>query len=194
MSGRKTVKPQWKDRVVGFERRPAKDFLANPLNFRRHPGEQREAFRGVVSEVGFAGAVLENVRTKHLLDGHLRIEEALSVDENMLIPCIQVDLSKEEEKLLLATFDPLGAMAVIDKDILNDLLQDVSTDNEAINSLLDSLAKEGGLKEEGHNVNFSEARNFTIKCQDEVELARLQHALGIESTSISCGEFLQKMA
>lgn len=139
------VKSQWKDRVVGFERRPAKDFQANALNFRRHPNNQRDAFRGIVSELGFAGAVLENTRTGNLIDGHLRIEEALSIDESMLIPCVQVDLSEAEEKLLLASYDPISAMATADKETLDLLLKDVSSSDEAVNAMLAKLAEDSGL-------------------------------------------------
>lgn len=136
---------QWKDRVVGFERRPAKDFQAHSLNFRRHPNNQRDAFRGLVSEIGFAGAVLENITTGNLIDGHLRIEEALSVDENQLIPTVQVELSESEEKLLLASYDPIGAMAVADKDVLDKLLHEVSTGDAAVSQMLSELAEDNGL-------------------------------------------------
>lgn len=142
---KKLSKEQWRDRVVGFERRPAKDFQANSLNFRRHPNNQRDAFRGIVSEIGFAGAVLENKRTGNLIDGHLRIEEALSVDENQMIPCIQVDLSESEEKLLLASYDPISAMATADKEILDSLLRDVSTGDAAVQEMLSKLAEDNGL-------------------------------------------------
>jgi hypothetical protein len=108
---------EWRSRVVGFVEKPANQFTANALNFRRHPNAQRDVFRGLISEIGFAGAVLENVRTGNLIDGHLRIEEALSVDENQLIPCVQVDLSESEEKLLLASYDPLSAMATVDREV-----------------------------------------------------------------------------
>jgi DNA modification methylase len=135
----------WRSRVVGFTEKPANQFTANAFNFRRHPVPQREAFRGLVSELGFAGAVLENKRTGNLIDGHLRIEEALSVDETMLIPCVQVDLSEAEEKLLLASYDPLSAMAEADKETLDLLLRDVSTGDAAVQEMLSKLAESEGL-------------------------------------------------
>lgn len=138
-------KVEWRSRVVGFTEKPANQFTANALNFRRHPNAQRDAFRGVLSEIGFAGAVLENVRTGNLIDGHLRIEEALSVDELTPIPCVQVDLSESEERLLLATYDPISAMAVADKETLDLLLRDVSTGDAAVSEMLASLAEDNGL-------------------------------------------------
>jgi DNA modification methylase len=135
----------WRSRVVGFTEKPANQFTANAFNFRRHPVPQREAFRGLVSELGFAGAVLENKRTGNLIDGHLRIEEALSVDEHMMIPCVQVDLSEAEERLLLASYDPLSAMAEADKETLDLLLRDVSTGDAAVSEMLSKLAESEGL-------------------------------------------------
>lgn len=193
---KKLSKEGWRSRVVGFTEKPANQFTANVLNFRRHPNSQRDAFRGLVSELGFAGAVLENVRTGNLIDGHLRIEEALSVDENMLIPCIQVDLSESEEKLLLASYDPISAMATVDKEVLDSLLRDVSTGSGAVQEMLSNLAEDNGLHLGGDDKepDISESLNFTIKCEDVGELVRLQKMLGVKSPSIRCSDFIQQMA
>jgi hypothetical protein len=189
------VKPQeWRNRVVGFVQKPASQFTANALNFRRHPNVQREAFRGLVSEIGFAGAVLENVRTGNLIDGHLRIEEALSVDDQTPIPCVQVDLSEAEERLLLASYDPLSAMATVDKEVLDTLLRDISTGNSAVQEMLGKLAEDNALYGGETDVPPAESVNFTIKCEDIAELVRLQKMLGVQSPSIRCDEFMQRMA
>lgn len=196
MAGKKPA--NWQNRVIGFTQKPANQFTANALNFRRHPNNQRDAFRGLVSEIGFAGAVLENVTTGNLIDGHLRIEEALSVDENQLIPCVQVELSEAEEKLLLATYDPLGAMATVDKEVLDSLLREVSTGDAAVQEMLSKLAEDNGLipKDNEHDVSFTadESLEFTIKCDDIAELVRLQKMLGVKSPSIRCEEFMQRVA
>jgi hypothetical protein len=188
----------WRNRVVGFTQKPANQFTANALNFRRHPNNQRDAFRGLVSELGFAGAVLENVTTGNLIDGHLRIEEALSVDENMPIPCVQVELSEAEEKLLLASYDPLSAMATVDKEVLDALLREVSTGDAAVQEMLSKLAEDNGLipKDNERDVSFTtdESLEFTIKCDDIAELVRLQKTLGVKSPSIRCEEFMARIA
>lgn len=135
----------WKNRIVGYDTKPANQFTANPLNFRRHPVPQREALRGLLGEVGWVGAVLENITTGNLIDGHARIEEALSKDETAQIPYLKVELSEAEEKLVLASFDPISAMATADKEVLDLLLKEVSTGEAAVQSLLADLAKENGL-------------------------------------------------
>ena len=44
------------------------DLLANPLNFRRHPGHQLEALRGSLKELGWIKTVLLNKTTGHVID------------------------------------------------------------------------------------------------------------------------------
>lgn len=186
----------WRSRVVGFVEKPANQFTANSLNFRRHPNAQRDVFRGLISEIGFAGAVLENIRTGNLIDGHLRIEEALSVDENQLIPCVQVDLSESEEKLLLASYDPLSAMATVDKEVLDTLLRDIATGNAAVQGMLSDLAEANGLgvSTGEQELKPEESVDFIIKCDDISELVRLQKMLGVSRPSIRCEEFMGRMA
>ena len=47
-----------KDRVKELRRVRADKLKANPKNWRTHPAGQRNALRGIVEDVGFAGAVL----------------------------------------------------------------------------------------------------------------------------------------
>lgn len=135
----------WQNRIVGYDTKPANQFTANPLNWRTHPNVQREALRGLLGEVGWVGAVLENKRTGNVVDGHARIEEALSKDENAPIPYLLVDLSEEEERLVLASFDPISALANSDKERLELLLKDLSSSSEAVDSLLRDVAKKNGV-------------------------------------------------
>jgi hypothetical protein len=135
----------WQDRIIGFSRVPASDFLANPSNPRRHPIRQREALRGSLDTLGWVAPVLVNKRTNFLLDGHARIEEALSKDENALIPVIEVDLEEHEEKLFLASFDYITYMGEYDRDSLDSLLQDVQTDDVRLQAMLNELAVSHGI-------------------------------------------------
>ncbi|MDA1241306.1 MAG: hypothetical protein O2798_10775, partial [Chloroflexi bacterium] len=51
-----------------------------------------------------------NQRTGHVVDGHARIVLAISRGE-AAVPVVYVDLDEDEERLILATLDPLSAMA-----------------------------------------------------------------------------------
>jgi len=131
----------WSNRIIGQGVKPASQFLANPRNWRKHPQNQRDAVHASLSEVGWVQQVIENVRTGHLIDGHERIWQAMQNDDAD-VPFIQVDLSEEEELLVLATLDPMAAMASADTDVLAELLAQVETDDAALQAMLDGLAEE----------------------------------------------------
>lgn len=135
----------WKNRIVRHGEQPANQFTANALNFRRHPNQQREALRGSLSELGWIQSVVVNKTTGNVIDGHARIEEALSIDEESLVPFVEVEISEDEEKLALATFDPISAMATTDKEVLDILLHEVSTGDAALQQLMSDLAAKEGL-------------------------------------------------
>lgn len=94
----------------------AGDLLANPLNFRIHPKEQRAALRGSLDVVGWLKDVIVNTTTGHVLDGHARVEDALGRSEDEPVPVTFVELSLEEERLALAVLDPITEMAVRDDE------------------------------------------------------------------------------
>lgn len=127
--------PSFTNRIVGY--RPAvnpNELTPNPQNPRVHPQAQREAIRGVLSEVGWVGTAIYNVRTGRLIDGHERQQEA--IEHQQTIPVLDVDLSEDEERLIIATFDPLTALASYDATTLSNLLEEVSTGSEAVATLL----------------------------------------------------------
>jgi hypothetical protein len=130
---------KWKNRIVGSGEEPPDQLLANVSNWRRHPASQRKALRGALGTVGWIQAVLVNKRTGFVIDGHARIEEAISNHEPT-VPVLYVDLSPEEERIALASLDPIGAMADRDQEALNELLDGLQVDDENLQSLLDSLS------------------------------------------------------
>lgn len=135
----------WKNRIIEHGTAPANQFLAHELNARRHPGHQRESLRGSLNEVGWVAPVIVSAKTGKLLDGHARIEEALTRDENTEVPFIKVDVSEGEERLILASFDPITNQAYYDKEVLDALLREVSTGDAALQALLSDLAQANSL-------------------------------------------------
>jgi DNA modification methylase len=129
----------WRSRIVGSGEEAPEQLLANPLNWRTHPGAQRAAIRGSLSSVGWVAQVIVNRTTGHVVDGHARIEEAISAGVQS-VPVLYVELSAEEERLVLATLDPIGAMAERDDERLAELLADLQADDPGLQALLDSLA------------------------------------------------------
>ncbi len=134
----------WQNRIVGYGEEPPDQLLANPLNFRTHPKNQQDTLSGVLSEVGIVQNVLVNKRTGYVIDGHLRISLAMR-EHQPTVPVTYVDLTESEEALILATLDPISAMATADRDKLDELLREVSTSDAAVMQMLSDLAADNGV-------------------------------------------------
>ena len=129
----------WRSRIVGHGEENPDQLLANPANWRIHPKAQQAALSSVLSEVGWVQSGIVNQRTGNLVDGHLRVSLALQNNEPS-IPVAYVDLSADEEALVLATIDPIGAMAAKDEEKLAELITGLSSGNQDLNSFLEGLA------------------------------------------------------
>ena len=134
----------WESRIVGHGEAAPADLVGNPRNWRTHPKAQRDALAGVLDQVGWVQDVIVNRRTGYLVDGHARVAVAAQRGEAS-VPVVYVDLSEDEELLILATLDPLAAMAEADTDALADLLAAVTSEDAALTSMLAELAKAEGL-------------------------------------------------
>jgi DNA modification methylase len=109
----------------------------NPRNWRTHPQKQLDGLRDAIQEVGWAGALLYNERTKRLIDGHAR--KKLFKGKGR-VPVLIGSWTEEQEMKILATLDPLAALAQADKGALDALLGEVHTDSDAVQALLEELA------------------------------------------------------
>jgi hypothetical protein len=162
---------QIRDRIKEFRRVRASLLRPNPRNWRMHPPAQRDALRGVLAEVGYAGALLARELPDgalELIDGHLRAETTPEQE----VPVLVLDLSEEEAAKLLAVLDPLSAMAEADETALAALLAQVETENAAVRAMLDSLLAEPPPElEEPHDdppeVEIHEAYQVVVECRDE---------------------------
>lgn len=134
----------WRNRIVGYSEEPPDQLLANPSNWRVHSERQQEAMAGALAEVGVVQNVVVNRTTGHVVDGHLRIALALR-NGQPTVPVTWIEVSEAEERLILATFDPIGALAEMDAEALDALLQEVEADDDALRGLLDELADDAGL-------------------------------------------------
>lgn len=140
-----------RDRILELRRVPASELRANPRNWRRHPEGQKAALRGILSEVGIAGAVIARITPDglELVDGHLR--QDIAGDE--MIPVLVTDLTEEEGDKVITTFDVITGMADVDKEKLAALLAQIRFDDGAVNGMLDELARESkvpGFERQGN--------------------------------------------
>lgn len=115
---------------------------ANPRNWRIHPHEQEQALTAVLDKVGWVQRVIVNKRTGFVVDGHLRVAAAISRSEKS-VPVLYIDLSEAEEKAVLASLDPIAAMAGCDNEKLAELLQDVEA---GMPGLADAISDFMGIK------------------------------------------------
>lgn len=129
----------WKDRIVGQEKVAPSDLLANPFNYRTHPKFQQEVMESVLNEVGWIQQVIVNQRTGHVVDGHMRIMLAMRHDEP-LVPVLYVDLTEDEERIVLATYDHVTGMASIDKEALSQLINETRAQDDNLQRLVDGLS------------------------------------------------------
>ena len=132
-----------KDRIKEFKRIKPSSLYPHPKNWRTHDDQQKDAIRGVFAEVGIAGVLVvrEFEDGYQLIDGHLRAETLPDQD----VPCVVLDVSEEEADILLATYDPISAMAKTDNEQLAGLISNIDATNDV---LADMLEKMQGVAEE----------------------------------------------
>ena len=128
----------WRNRIVGEGEVDPATLLAHPANWRLHPKQQQAALAGALDTVGWVQRCIVNRRTGFVVDGHARVALAIGRNEPT-VPVLYVDLSPEEEALVLATLDPIGAMAATDDAKLAALLEGVVVDDAGLLRLLGEL-------------------------------------------------------
>lgn len=134
---------QIRDRVRELRRVKASDLLPSPRNWRTHPQPQADALRGVLSEIGYADALLarETEAGLMLVDGHLRAETT----PDALVPVLVLDVTEAEADKLLLTLDPLAGMAEANNEVLKALMDSLEFDSPAVKEMLDGLARDSGI-------------------------------------------------
>ena len=166
-----------RDRIKELRRVKAAELRPNPRNWRLHPPEQQDALRGVLAEIGYAGALLARELpdgSLMLIDGHLRAETT----PEAVVPVLVLDVDEAEADKILLTHDPLAAMATASQEHVRALLTDVQTENAAVRILIESLAREQGAwshpegtrhgaPEPRPEVNIPESYQVVVECRDE---------------------------
>jgi hypothetical protein len=129
-----------RQRVVGLEWARSEELTPHPGNWRDHPSAQADALAGVLREVGVADALLayrsaRNGGALTLIDGHLRRD----LTPGQRWPVVVLDVDDAEADYILATHDPLTALAQADQGALEALLSSVASGEAAVQALLSEL-------------------------------------------------------
>jgi len=170
----------WRIQIVRTATVPASSLLANEWNARIHPQLQRDALAGLLDEVGVVQFVLVNLRTavawgerrgvETVVDGHLRILIALGHGDETPVPVAFVDLSPQEERRVLLTYDRIGALATLDAEKIVVLREETLTDYPESTLDLDAV-----LRTDRRRVSFETetAYNVLVACVTEEDQASL---------------------
>jgi len=130
----------WANRILGHGEESPDNLLAHPANWRIHSKAQQEALGTVLESVGLVQSVIVNQRRGFVVDGHLRIAMAMRTGQKT-IPVTYVDLTDEEERIVLASLDSITAMAVPDREKLAELIASVETEEADVLAMLAAVTE-----------------------------------------------------
>ena len=134
---------QIRDRIKELRRVKAGLLRPHPKNWRTHPQAQQDALRGVLAEIGYAGALLARELpdgSLELIDGHLRAETT----PDMEVPVLVLDLDDREAAKLLAVHDPLAGMAEANEQCWPNCWPRWKPKARPCRALLDTMLGRGG--------------------------------------------------
>ena len=134
------VEREVRDRIRELRRVKASELVANP-ELAPPSKEQSAAMRGLLNEIGYAGALLArdlSDDTLQLIDGHLRLETT----PKATVPVLVLDVTEAEADKILLTFDPISALAQADQWQMEALLATVRTENTAVAAMFERVAGE----------------------------------------------------
>ncbi len=135
--------------------------------------------KAVLAEVGYADALLARETPDGgllLIDGHLRAETTPDQE----VPVLILDVDEAEADKLLATLDPLSAMAGADDAKLAELLQSVKTEQLPFpaQEMLTRLAGDAASVSEAavpadENPNLETRYAIVVNCESEQQQLEL---------------------
>lgn len=171
------------NKIVGYGQALLSEIIPNPKNWREHPIYQEKFVEGALEEVGIIQTVIINKTTGHLIDGHLRVE--IAKKRGLIeIPATYVEMTQDEENLALATYDTSTEMAEKNQDKLNDLIEEIHSENADVQTALDKLHKENESKTEEvlvkRSIQLQPAQEYVmIVCKDQTEFEDIRAILGL---------------
>jgi hypothetical protein len=179
-----------RNRIKDHRRVRAGDLVPHELNHRLHPELQRAALEALYREVGFARSLLAyelpDGRLK-LLDGHLRRD----LDPDMEVDVEVLDLSEDEARTMLLSIDPLAALAEVQTQLRDRLLEMAPAVPPELEAAWQATAR-ALLTDEGSKKGFDSAAlpeqyYVLVTCRDEkhqVELLTRFQADGLTCKAV----------
>lgn len=186
---------EYRDRIVGTVRIWGDRADHHPKNWRVHGDFQRSVLTGSLEGIGIAGsakavpadptlrAEVFALKTRKdrdawakkfeagkgrilILDGHLRE----TVIRDQPAPYELLDLNEEEQAQFIATFDPIGDLATMDRAKFLDLAHDFnSTSPEVQKMVADLAAVDAGGEGGATNLGDPDGKEFDETIANDVE-------------------------
>lgn len=128
---------------------PPHTITPNDRNWKHHTLPQRKALRAFMQELeaqrsepasAWVGALLYNKRTGRLLDGHMRLIEAIERSDD-LVPTLVIDVDENTENLILRFLDQIGTMFNPDEKMVSLLDEVINVENQILFDLLAGSAE-----------------------------------------------------
>lgn len=133
---------QWRNRIVESGEIKARELVGHVNHLRIHPQTQIEALESILGDVGSVAPIIISHRSGLVIDGRARVESGAQTDESL--PFVRVDLTEDEERKVLATFDYITGMAEFDTAQMKSLLASIE-DDSGIAGLLEGITNEFGI-------------------------------------------------
>jgi hypothetical protein len=177
----------WQSRIQRHDNVDPNTLLENPANWRIHPQHQQQQLETLLDHVGWVRHVIVNDQTGHLVDGHLRVRMAQAKGEPS-VPVVYVDLTPEEEHLILASLDPIATLAATDSSAL-----------AALAASLEMNLPDTDLTQMVRNLAGTETQTQTSPTQDQIDQRQDEmtsafegrHLHAYDASCPSCGNAFQ---
>jgi len=181
--------PQIRDRIKDLRRVKASDLTPNPRNWRKHPPAQQRAMAAALGEIGFADAVLarEVDGGLELIDGHLRTETVPDAE----LPVLVLDVTEAEADKLLATLDPLAAMATTDAAKLGDLISHLTVSSKDLQQVVDQTAAGAGIEAAPAEVAEVDRADLDTVPEDVPAITKPGEVVTLGRHTLTCGDCLE---
>ena len=184
--------PKIRDRIKDLRRVKASDLMPNPRNWRQHPPAQQRAMAAALDEIGFADAVLarEVDGGLELIDGHLRTETVPDAE----LPVLVLDVTEAEADKLLATLDPLAAMATTDAAKLGDLISHLTVSSKDLQQVVDQTAAGAGIEVEPQGKwydKYNDLRELDEIPDDVPAITKPGEVVTLGRHTLTCGDCLE---
>jgi len=125
---------EFRNRIKKLTEISGKKLRENPLNFRKHPNKQKSFLSLLLEKIGWVTGVIVYEDPEYgltLVDGHLRADIA----DDDIVPCILTDLTREEAKEVLYSFDYITALAQEAEEKRKELEEEIGYTREDLASV-----------------------------------------------------------